>query len=103
MVWRKRHTSPQRSSLCGTLQIQAWHQEIWPDWNEGANGVNKHEGFKAMPRDQRSVRDRLNKLLADFNAKMRKEEGESGTNPGPLSEAETILEEIEEKNSVSKG
>jgi len=35
--------------------------------------------------------------LADFNAKMRKEEGESGTNPEPLSEAETILEEIEEK------
>jgi len=28
---------------------------------------------------------------------MRKEEGESGTNPEPLSEAETILEEIEEK------
>ena len=66
-------------------------------WNEVANGVNKNEGFKAMPRDQRSVRDRFNKLLADFNAKMRKEEGESGTNPEPLSEAETILEEIEEK------
>ena len=65
-------------------------------WNEVANGVNKHEGFKAMPRDQRSVRDRFNKLLADFNAKMRKEEGESGTNPEQLSEAETILEEIEE-------
>ena len=35
-------------------------------WNEVANGVNKHEGFKVMPRDQRSVRDRFNKLLADF-------------------------------------
>ena len=71
-------------------------------WNEVANGVNKHEGFKAMPRDQRSVRDRFNKLLADFNAKMRKEEGESGTNPEPLSEAETILEEIEEKIMSAK-
>ena len=66
-------------------------------WDEVANGVNMHEGFKAMPRDQRSVRDRFNKLLADFNAKMRKEDGESGTNSEPLSEAETILEEIEEK------
>ena len=28
---------------------------------------------------------------------MRKEEGESGTNPEPLSEVETILQEIEEK------
>ena len=27
---------------------------------------------------------------------MRKEEGESGTNPEPFSEAETILEEIDE-------
>ena len=66
-------------------------------WNEVANGVNQHEGFKVMPRDQRSVRDRFNKLLADFKAKVRKEEGESGTNPEPFSEAETILEEIDEQ------
>ena len=62
-----------------------------------ANGVNQHEGFKVMPRDQRSVRDRFNKLLTDFKAKVRKEEGESGTNPEPFSEAETILEEIDEQ------
>ena len=66
-------------------------------WNEVANGVNQHEGFKVMPRDQRSVRDRFNKLLADFKAKVTKEEGESGTNPEPFSEAETILEEIDEQ------
>ena len=61
-----------------------------------ASGVNQHEGFRDMPRDQR-VRDRFNKLLAEFKAKMRKEEGESGTNPEDLSVAETFLEEIDEK------
>ena len=61
-----------------------------------ATGVNQHDGFKVMARDQRSVRDRFNKLLTDFKAKLRKEEGESRTNPEPLSEAETILEEIAE-------
>ena len=66
-------------------------------WNEVANGVNQHKGFQVMPRDQRSVRDRFNKLLADFKAKVRKEEGESGTNPEPFAEAETILEEIDEQ------
>ena len=45
----------------------------------------------------------FNKLLADFKAKMRKVEGESGTNPEPLSEAETILDEISITNCVSKG
>lgn len=59
--------------------------------------MNKHEGFKVMSRDQRSVRDRFNKLLTDFKAKMRKEEGESGTNPESLSVAETVLQEIEEQ------
>ena len=38
--------------------------------------MNQHEGFKVIPRDQRSVRDRFNELLLEFNAKMRKEEGE---------------------------
>ena len=66
-------------------------------WSEVANGVNQHEGFKVMPRDQRSVRDRFNKLLTEFKAKMRKEEGESGTNPEPLSEAEAMLAEIQEQ------
>ena len=33
---------------------------------------------------------------------MRKEEGESGTNPEPLSEAEIILQEIEEKMKSAK-
>lgn len=46
--------------------------------------MNQNEGFKAMPKDQRSVRDRFNKLLSEFKAKMRKEEGESGTNLVPM-------------------
>ena len=35
-------------------------------WNKVASGVNQHEGLKVMARSQRSVRDRFNKLLADF-------------------------------------
>ncbi|XP_074607892.1 uncharacterized protein LOC141860632 isoform X2 [Acropora palmata] len=34
-------------------------------WSEVADDVNQHEGFKVMPRYQRSVRDRFNKLLSD--------------------------------------
>lgn len=34
-------------------------------WSEVADDVNQHEGFKIMPRYQRSVRDRFNKLLSD--------------------------------------
>ena len=44
----------------------------------------------------------INKLLGDYKTKMRKEEGESGTNPEPLSEAEIILQEIEEKMKSAK-
>ena len=50
-----------------------------------------------MPRDQRNVRDRFNKLLSEFKAKTRKENEKSGTNPEPLSEAETMSEEIQEQ------
>ena len=55
-----------------------------------------------MPRDERSVRDRFKKLLTDFKAKIRREEGESGTSPEPFSENETLLEEIEEKMRSAK-
>ena len=71
-------------------------------WNEVVNGVNQHEGLTVMLRDQRNVRDRFKKLLADFKAKVRKEEGGSGTNPKSFSETETILEEIEEQISSAK-
>ena len=53
-------------------------------------------------RGQGSVRDRFNKLLAEFKAKMRREEGESGTKPKDLSVAETLLEETDEKITSAK-
>ena len=49
-----------------------------------------------MPRDQRSVRERFNKLLNDFNTKMQKEDEASGISTDDLSEVEQILEEIQE-------
>ena len=74
-------------------QFKAASKESGQAWSEVAGAVNQYYGFKVMPRDQRSVRDRFNKLLGDYKTKMRKEEGESGTNPEPLSEAEIILQE----------
>ena len=74
-------------------QFKAASKESGQAWSEVAGAVNQYYGFKVMPRDQRSVRDRFNKLLCDYKTKMRKEEGESGTNPEPLSEAEIILQE----------
>ena len=46
-----------------TLNLQAWHKGTGQAWSEVADGVNQHEGFKVMPRYQRSVRNRFNKLL----------------------------------------
>ena len=83
-------------------QFKAGSKESGQAWSEVAGAVNQYDGFKVMPRDQRSVRDRFNKLLGDYKTKMRKEEGESGTNPEPLSEAEIILQEIEEKMKSAK-
>ena len=83
-------------------QFNAGSKESGQAWSEVAGPVNQYDGFKVMPRDQRSVRDRFNKLLGDYKTKMRKEEGESGTNPEPLSEAEIILQEIEEKMKSAK-
>ena len=49
-------------------------KEAGQNWSEIAAAINTHADFAVMPRDQRSVRGRLNKLLSDFNAKMQKEE-----------------------------
>ena len=49
-----------------------------------------------MPRDQRSVREHFNKLVSEFKTKMRTEENSTGTSPAPLTEKETLLEEIVE-------
>ena len=49
--------------------------------------------FLSMSRDQRSVRERFNMLLNDFNTKMLKEEKATGTSP--LNEGDQILKEIQ--------
>ena len=57
-----------------------------------------------MPRDQRSVRERFDKLISDFNTKMQKKEKASGNSPYDLSEVDQILEEIQEvitSNAIS--
>ena len=66
-------------------------------WTEIANSLNAHPLFKECSslRDQRSVRDRFNRLLSDFNTKMRKEENISGSSPPDLTEFELALEEIQ--------
>ena len=66
-------------------------KEAGQKWSEIAAAINIHADFAVMPRDQRSVRERFNKLLSDFNAKMQ-------------SEVDQILEEIQEvitSNAIS--
>ena len=72
-------------------------KEAGVKWTEISNCFNAHALFKscASLRDQRSVRERFNRLLSDFNSKMRKEESSSGTSPPDLTEVETALEEIQ--------
>lgn len=71
-------------------------KEAGQGWKEVADGLNQCEGFIEMPRDQRSVRERFSKLMAEFKSKIRKEEAESGTSPEPLDENEVLLQEIAE-------
>lgn len=50
------------------------------------------------------MRERFNKLISDFNTKMRKQEKASGITPDDLSEVDQILEEIQEtvaSNAIS--
>ena len=61
-----------------------------------AAALNKHRDFCDNPRDQRSVRERFQRLLQDFTSTVNKEEKASGINPADPSEAEQILEEIKE-------
>lgn len=53
--------------------------------------VNTHANFAVIPRDQRSVRERFNKLISDFNTIMQKEEKAFGISPDDLSELDQIL------------
>ena len=58
--------------------------------------LNCYSLFRDLPRDQRSVREQLNKLLKDYKNKKNKEERASGINPDPPTENEVMLEEIAE-------
>lgn len=48
-------------------------------WTKVAKGVNQHGIFTSMLRDEHSVQDRFKKLLTDFKAKIKREEGKLGT------------------------
>ena len=65
-------------------------------WTETAKLVSTYEGFKDMPRDQRAVRERFNKLMGEFRSKTRAELNASGISPDPPTEIEILLEEISE-------
>ena len=63
---------------------------------EVADNLNCLQAFKDSPRDQRSVRERFQKIIDLFKAKVRKEEPSSGISPEPLTETEQLAEEIVE-------
>lgn len=69
-------------------------KEAGQKWSEIAAAINIHADFAVIPRDQRSVRERFNKLLNDFNTKMQKEEKATGTGSDDLNKVDQILEEI---------
>ena len=71
-------------------------KEAGQKWSEIAAAINTHVDFAVMTREQRSLRQRFNKLLSDFTAKMQNEGKASGISPDYLSEADQILEEIQE-------
>lgn len=71
-------------------------KEAGQKWSELASHINEYDDFKEMPRDQRSVREHFNKLIAEFKSKMKKEENSTGCNPDPPSEKDILLEEIVE-------
>ena len=56
--------------------------------------LNCLQAFKDSPRDKRSVRERFQKIIDLFKAKIRKEEASSGISPEPLTETEQLAEEI---------
>lgn len=71
-------------------------KEVGQRWTEVAEHLNSQDGFRENPRDQRSVRERFNKVLNEFKAKTRSEEAASGIAVELLTENEILLEEIVE-------
>ena len=71
-------------------------KEAGQKWSEIASALNTHSDFAKMPREQRSVRERFNKIIGEFKAKMSREEKASGITPDNLTKTEILLEEIKE-------
>ncbi len=76
--------------------MESGSKEAGQKWTEVAKLLNTYDGFKDMPKDQRSVRERFNKLMGEFRSKARSEINASGISPSPLSEIEILLEGISE-------
>ena len=55
-------------------------------------GMKQKILFRDIPRDQRSVREQVNKLLKDYKNKKNRYEQASGIKPDPPTENETLLE-----------
>ena len=55
-------------------------------------GMKQKILFRDIPRDQRSVREQVNKLLKDYENKKNSYEQASGIKPDPPTENETLLE-----------
>ena len=53
--------------------------------------------FRDMPRNQRSVREQVNKLLKDYKNKKNKDEQTSGIKPDPLTETKHCLSSVQRK------
>ena len=66
-------------------------------WTELSEKLNCFGLFRDMPRDQRSVRERGNKLLKDYKNKKNKDEQANGIKPDSPTENETLLEQRAKK------
>ena len=80
-------------------------KEAGHKWSAIEAAVNIHANFAVIPRDQRSVRERFNKLISDFNTITQKEEKAFGISPDDLSELDQIPPEIQEvitSNAISQ-
>lgn len=71
-------------------------KEAGQKWTAISENLNSQHGFKDNPRDQRSVRERFNKILQDFQTKTNAGLAGSGIAPDPPTENEELLEEISE-------
>ena len=83
--------------LLQPFMLRKGSKEAGQKWAEVARNLNNHPEFQLpTERYQKSVREQFNKLMQEFKNKLLKEENAPGMNPGPLSEADQILEEIKE-------